>query len=147
MQFSRPVRPRGCEPRRTPERYDVAPLRATNASATLATRRAVLPPFALFLTQLPWYAWAAMVGALCVGALVGGLWAWDEAERGFYVGQAPTLARIRGRVDRLRSHFARLRVDRHGSKPDMWGEFQGIERDLLDLTPPSRVTRQRGGDV
>ena len=112
-------------------------------------RFAAVPPFVAFLANLPWQVWAGIVAALCVGALAGGLWAWHDAERAFHLGQSPTLARVKGRVDRLRSLFARMRRDHDGRAPDVWGELRGLENDLLDLRPPARLSRRSrlSGDV
>jgi hypothetical protein len=92
-----------------------------------------------------------MVAALCVGALAGGAWAWQDAERAFYAGQSPTLASIKGRLDKLRSHFARMRADHHRQAPDVWGELRGLENDLLDLHATGRSSQssrraRRSGD-
>lgn len=146
MTVARNVRPLGIRPRRTPKSYDSSRLGATlvpNAdravSVPLGTRRAgVVPPFGLFLLDLPWYAWAGMVAALCVGALAGGLWGWHEAERAFWHGQAPVRQRLWSRAGKLRALFGALRVDREPRGADVWGELRDLEHDLLDLATPAR---------
>ena len=152
MPFARNVRPCGCDPQRTPKSYDSSVPGATivapgdlQPSDSLGTRRAgVVPPFVVFLADLPWYAWAGMFAALCVGALAGGAWGWHEAERAFWHGQAPVRQRLWSRTGKLRVLFAALGVNREPRGAEVWGELHDIERDLLDLATPSQ-RRPRGG--
>lgn len=144
-----PLRPRGCDPlggavkyRHTVAKGNAHPRPVGAASGRLGPSRyalapAAAPTFAGWLAGLPWYAWVAMFGALCVGALAGGLYAWHDAERSFYLGQSPARASIRARIARLRWYFARMRPDDDRSAPGVWGELRGLESDLLDLAPPS----------
>lgn len=149
MSLARNVRPCGCKPQRTPKSYDSSIPGATinrpgdpQPSGSLGTRRAgVVPPFVVFLLDLPWYAWAGMFAALCVGALAGGLWGWHEAERAFWHGQAPVRQRLWSRAGKLRALFGALRVDREPRGADVWGELRDLEHDLLDLATPARQRR------
>lgn len=149
MPFAHNVRPLGVQPRRTPKSYDSSIPGATivapgdlQPSDSLGTRRAgVVPPFVVFLSDLPWYAWAGMFAALCVGACVGGAWGWHEAERAFWQGQSPTVAKLRERLARLRALVGMLRPDAHPRARDVWGELREIEHDLSDLAPSHRRAR------
>ncbi|GMV11579.1 MAG: hypothetical protein AMXMBFR55_33130 [Gemmatimonadota bacterium] len=156
MHGPAPLRPRGCDPlggavkyRHTVAKGNAHPRPVGAASGRLGPSRyalapAAAPTFAAWLAGLPWYAWMAMFGALCIGALAGGLYAWHDAERSLYLGQSPARASIRARIARLRSHFARMRADDHRRAPDIWGELRGLESDLRDLAPPSaRVADER----
>lgn len=150
MSLTQPVRPLGCQPRRTVKSYDSSRLGATihalrdcRPSASLGTRRAILPPFVAFLADLPWYAWAGMVAALCVGACVGGAWGWHEAERAFWQGQSPTVAKLRERLGKLRALVGKLWYEGNPKAQEFWGELRELEQDLSDLAPSQR--RPRGG--